>query len=203
MRKFSLLLMVVGIAIIGFAVYQIVGTELAQKKGLVEAKELMGYNNDAESTDGTTQPFKRTYSDKNEFSPLKGDLTGILNIGKIGAELPIYEGVDEDELDIGVGHYPGTSYPLEEDQIVLSGHRDTVFRKMGELEIGDIMTLELPYGDFDYEIVETFIVDADDRTVIVPHDEEILTVTTCYPFSFVGSAPERYIINAVPVKNID
>lgn len=196
MRKFSMLLMIVGVFIIGFAGYQIVGSKIAEKQGITEAKEMLGLENVSAAEPG----LERKYSSKRDFLPGKGDLTGLLNIEKIGAELPIYEGVDDDELDIGVGHYPGTSYPLENDQIVLSGHRDTVFRKMGELEIGDIMTLALPYGDFDYEIVETYIVDAEDRTVIVPHDEEILTVTTCYPFTYVGSAPDRYIINAVPVN---
>lgn len=191
--------MLVGVFIIGFAVYQIIDSNLSQKRALAEAKEFLGYSNDTElgAEDGASG--ERKYSKKNEFSPQKGERAGILKIDKIDAELPIIEGTDEDELKEGVGHYAGTSYPLEDDQIVLSGHRDTVFRKMGELEIGDIMTLQLPYGEFDYEIVETYITDAEDRTVIVPHDEEILTVTTCYPFTFVGSAPDRYIINAVPV----
>lgn len=196
MRKFSLLLMIVGVCIIGFAGYQIVQSNLSQKAGVAAAKEMLGKDNTTiDSNEAEENPLK----DKSEFSPNEGDLSGLLHIPRLESDLPIYEGTHEDELDIGVGHYAGTAYPLEEDQIVLSGHRDTVFRRMGELEIGDVMELQLPYGDFEYEIVETFIVDADDRTVIVPHDEEVLTVTTCYPFSFVGSAPDRYIINAVPV----
>lgn len=199
MRKLSLLLMIAGIFIIGFAVYQIIDTNISQKQGTVEAKNLLGYDTEAELNTNNGASEKRTYSKKHEFNPQKGDVTGLLKIDKIGAELPIFEGTDEDELSKGIGHYAGTAYSEEDDQIVLSGHRETVFRKMGELEIGDIMTLELPYGDFDYEIVETYVTDADDRTVIVPHDEEVLTVTTCYPFTYVGSAPDRYIVNAVPV----
>lgn len=204
MRKFSLLLMLVGIFIIGLAVYQLLDSNASQKAGLEAAKELIGLSNDNdedEDEDGDkSKPKKpREYKDKSEFSPNQGDVTGMLTIPSLDAELAIYDGTHEDELSQGVGHYDGTAYPLEEDQIVLSGHRDTVFRRMGELEIGDIMTLNLEYGDFDYEVVDMYIVDADDRTVIVPHDEEILTVTTCYPFSFVGSAPDRYIIDAIPV----
>uniref|UniRef100_UPI00301AD7D0 class D sortase n=1 Tax=Oceanobacillus massiliensis TaxID=1465765 RepID=UPI00301AD7D0 len=108
-----------------------------------------------------------------------------------------------DELAKGVGHYAGTAYPEQNDQIVLSGHRDTVFRRMGELLIGDILTIKLSYGEFSYKISETKVVDADDRTIIVPHDKEVLTLTTCYPFSFIGSAPERYIITALPVSQKD
>lgn len=170
---------------------------MSQKAGLAAAKELLGL--DDGNGDNNEPKKEREYKDKSEFKPGQGDLSGMLSIPRLEAELPIFEGTHEDELSQGVGHYNGTAYPLEEDQIVLSGHRDTVFRRMGELEIGDIMTLNLEYGDFDYEIIDMYIVDADDRTVIVPHDEEVLTVTTCYPFSFVGSAPDRYIIDAKPV----
>lgn len=140
---------------------------------------------------------------KEDFDPNFGDAVGILTIDKIGANLPIVDGTSEDDLRKGVGHYDGTSYPLDDDQIVLSGHRDTVFRRMGDVEIGDIMTVRMPYGDFDYEIINTKVVSADDRTIIVPHDEEILTVTTCYPFSYIGNAPDRYIIDAKPVYDRD
>lgn len=200
LRKVSLLLMVIGVFIIGFAGYQIIDSNMSQKSGLAAAKDLIGLTNDDnnQGNDGESNA-ERKYKDKSEFKPGKGDVSGVLSIPSLEAELPIFEGTHEDELSQGVGHYDGTAYPLDEDQIVLSGHRDTVFRRMGELEIGDIMTMNLEYGDFDYEIVDMYIVDADDRTVIVPHDEEILTVTTCYPFSFVGSAPDRYIIDAIPV----
>lgn len=190
--------MIVGLCIIGFAGYQLIQSNLSQKAGLAEAKEMLGKNKSNSTGEGDSNG--RSFSDKADFNPLKGDLAGILHIPRLESDLPIIEGTDEDELDVGVGHYAGTAYPLEEDQIVLSGHRDTVFRRMGELEIGDTMELQLPYGDFEYEIVDMYIVDADDRTVIVPHDEEILTVTTCYPFSFIGSAPDRYIIDAKPVS---
>ncbi len=73
---------------------------------------------------------------------------------------------------------------------------------MGELKLGDILTVQLPYGEFSYEIVETKIVDANDRSIIVPTSpDEVLTVTTCYPFSYIGNAPDRYIINAHPIDN--
>src|SRR5690606_3224100 len=109
------------------------------------------------------------------------------------------EGVDEEELEKGVGHYKGTAFPSQDGQIVLSGHRDTVFRRLGELQIGDELVVQMPYGEFTYVIEDTDIVDADDRTVINPNiDEELLTVTTCYPFTYVGSAPDRYIIYAKP-----
>jgi sortase A len=135
------------------------------------------------------------------FEPGQGDVAGVLHVPKIDAELPIVEGTDASDLAKGVGHYKGTAYPLQHDQIVLSGHRDTVFRNMGEVDVGDTFVVEMPYGSFTYKVENTKIVDKDDLTVIVPTSpEEVLTVTTCYPFSYVGDAPERFVWTAVPVE---
>ncbi|WP_232233832.1 class D sortase [Bacillus sp. J33] len=131
----------------------------------------------------------------------KGEAIGILKIPRLEAELPIIEGTDEDELEKGVGHFSTTVFPGQPDQILLSGHRDTVFRSLGELESGDLFQVSMPYGEYTYEITDSEIVDADDTTVIrstSPH--EILTVSTCYPFSYVGNAPYRYILNAKRIE---
>lgn len=195
MRFFSMLLITVGIVILGFGGYQWYATETAQKNSLAEAKELI------EDSTEETPSNEEAKIDGTNFSPSTGETAGILHVPKLDSELPIIEGTHEDELAQGVGHYGGTAYPTQDEQIVLSGHRDTVFRRMGELELGDILTVELPYGKFSYEIVDTKIVDADDRTIIKPQGKEVLTVTTCYPFNFIGSAPDRYIITALPVEN--
>ncbi|WP_156288273.1 class D sortase [Oceanobacillus salinisoli] len=194
MRIFSFLLIITGIFFLAFGGYQWFATENAQKNSLVEAQELLDASASSEdlSTSADIKP--------DEFYPETGETAGILHIPKLDSDLPIVEGTDEDELEKGVGHYKGTAYPAQGEQIVLSGHRDTVFRRMGELELGDFLTVKLPYGDFSYEIVDTQIVDADDRTIIKPQGKEVLTLTTCYPFNFVGSAPDRYIITAIPVK---
>jgi sortase A len=194
MKKLSLLLIVAGLVLLGVGGYQWFHTAQAQKNSLAEAQTLLGEGQKVQTNEGSTETAK-------EFAPQTGDTAGILYIPRLDAELPIVEGTDEDDLAKGVGHYKGTAYPGQNDQIVLSGHRDTVFRSMGELELGDHLTVKLPYGDFTYEIVDTKIVDADDRTIISPTaPEEVLTLTTCYPFSFVGSAPDRYIITALPVE---
>ncbi|MEC5422878.1 class D sortase [Virgibacillus sp. C22-A2] len=195
MKKLSVLLIVAGFIFLGFGGYQWFKTESAQNKSLAEAHALLDQGTKHSDNAGNA-------AKPEDFSPSTGDTAGILFIPKLEAQLPIIEGTHEDELEKGVGHYKGTAYPQQNDQIVLSGHRDTVFRQMGELEIGDILTIQLPYGNFSYEIVATDIVDAEDRTIIVPTaPDEVLTLTTCYPFSFIGSAPDRYIITALPVDN--
>lgn len=189
MKKFSILLIVAGIVVLGFGGYELLQTNQAQSNSLGEAEVLL---DERKTTDN--------HSDAGNFDPSTGETAGILHIPRLEADLPIVEGTHEDDLAKGVGHYSGTAYPRQGDQIVLSGHRDTVFRRMGELEIGDILTIQLPYGNTSYEIIETQIVDADDRSIIVPTGEEVLTLTTCYPFSYVGNAPDRYIITALPIS---
>ena len=183
------LLFTTGFILIGYALYHIWDGNYQVEKRIVEAKKIVEQNNN----DSQIDPSSLSYQ--------KGETIGILKIPKLKKELPIIEGTDEEELEKGVGHYTGTAYPLQNDQIVLSGHRDTVFRNFGELETGDTFIVELEYGKFKYEIYEMDIVPADDTTVIrSTAPDEILTVTTCYPFHYIGNAPERAIFYAKPVS---
>ncbi|WP_257391500.1 class D sortase [Cytobacillus gottheilii] len=126
-----------------------------------------------------------------------GESIGILQLPSIDGELPIIEGTDEDELEKGVGHFSSTVLPGQGDQILLSGHRDTVFRRLGDVQIGDLVHVVMPYGKYTYKMNKSYIVDADDTTVIrSTAPEELLTISTCYPFSFIGDAPDRYILEA-------
>lgn len=128
--------------------------------------------------------------------PEKGENIGELIIPKLEAKLPIYHGTAEEELEKGVGHFAGSVLPGEKDNSVLSGHRDTVFRKLGEVGKGDLLVVKTSAGEFTYKVKKVRIVDKDDRTVIVPKPRAILTVSTCYPFDFIGASPERYILVA-------
>lgn len=129
-------------------------------------------------------------------APEKGENIGDLYIPKLDATLPIFHGTDEEELEKGVGHFADSVLPGESDNSVLSGHRDTVFRRLGEVGKGDLLVVETSAGKFTYKVRQVRIVDREDRTVIVPKPKATLTVSTCYPFDFVGYAPDRYILVA-------
>lgn len=183
-----LLFIVVGIVIISIGGWQILDSKTQTEDSLEVAKKIVGENSKVEGT---------KKKDDEPFTPFVGETVGVLELPRIESELAIIEGTDEDDLKKGVGHYKGSFYPGENGQIVLSGHRDTVFRRLGELEIGDPLKVKMAYGDYDYEIVETKIVEADDTSIItLQKKNEELIVTTCYPFSYVGDAPQRYIIYA-------
>lgn len=142
------------------------------------------------------EPIPRDYA---EYE--KGAEIGWLLIPALDMKYPVYWGTDEETLMQGVGYHPGnfTTPPDGLRHTVLSGHRDTVFRGLGELEQGARMYVQFENIQYEYEIKKTWITDAKDRSVIVEKTEPTLTLTTCYPFNFIGSAPDRYIIEAALV----
>ncbi|WHY62755.1 class D sortase [Cytobacillus firmus] len=189
-------LFLIGGGLVLFSLQEMYAQEKKTKDSLAQAQERIQneVNKESKSVLQTEQPIDVSFE--------QGEAIGILKIPRLKAELPIIEGTDEDELEKGVGHYSTSVFPGQHDQILLSGHRDTVFRSLGELEIGDIFEVIMPYGEFTYEITDSKIVDADDTTVIrSTAPNEILTVSTCYPFSYVGNAPSRYILNAKRIQN--
>ncbi|SFS43200.1 sortase [Marininema halotolerans] len=139
--------------------------------------------------------------------PERGQVIGELIIPRIGAILPLVYGTEKSQLAKGVGQYIGygTVLPGENGHSVLAGHRETTFKEAGKLKIGDRLYIKRAGWVYTYQVRKTFIVDADDRTVIVPHNKPDISLITCYPFDMVGSAPQRYIIRGdlidrAPVK---
>lgn len=127
-------------------------------------------------------------------SPPQNEVIGKITFPNLKKEFPIIEGTNQEQLEKGVGHYIGSGWPGEADNTVLAGHRDTVFKELGLVKIGDIVIVETGTGSFTYKIIEQRIVHQDDRTVIVPYDRAVLTLITCYPFNYVGPAPDRFIL---------
>lgn len=128
--------------------------------------------------------------------PKVGDVIGTISLPSLRQKLPIIEGTDEAELKRGVGHYVRSVLPGIVDNSVLAGHRDSVFSQLGKLALGDPLVVRTAAGQFTYMVSKFRIVMADDRTVIVPTTSAILTLSTCYPFRYIGNAPKRFIVTA-------
>ncbi|MGN1400423.1 MAG: class D sortase [Bacillus sp. (in: firmicutes)] len=124
-----------------------------------------------------------------------GEKIATLIIPDIQQKFTVYWGTEEDVLEKGVGMFDSTltTFPGH-GHTVLSGHRDTVFSGLEKLDAGDRLIVEFEEQTFTYIIEKTWITDKDDRSVIVKKNEPVLTLTTCYPFTYVGDAPDRYII---------
>lgn len=181
-----------GVLLLGFFGYQVFQGEQNKKTSLAEAEERIDQDQIEEDIPNEKSPAEL-------FEAAYGEAIATLEIPKLNKTLPIVEGTDADALDKGVGHLSNSVFPGQEEQIVLSGHRDTVFRDFDQIEIGDRFTVNMPYGSYTYEIRDTEIVDKDDTSVIRKMGEEVLVVTTCYPFHFVGNAPDRFVTYAYPV----
>lgn len=132
-----------------------------------------------------------------------GSKIAYLIIPKIQKKYSVYWGTDDKVLKKGVGMFVSelTTTPSGNGHTVLSGHRDTVFTELGQLEEDDQLIVEYENKTYSYNISKHWITDSEDRTVIVQKSKPTLTLTTCYPFNYIGDAPERYIVEASLISN--
>ena len=126
---------------------------------------------------------------------------GRLEIPTLGVSTIVREGEDARTLQLAVGHIAGTALPGAAGNMGLAGHRDTFFRRLREIDPGDVIRLVAVDGTYTYVVDSTQIVDPDDLWVLDPTPEPSLTLVTCYPFTYLGSAPERFIVRARLVPN--
>ena len=120
----------------------------------------------------------------------------VLHISKFQLRVPVIEGTDELTLNRGIGHIAGTARPGEEGNIGLAGHRDSFFRVLKNISRGDTIELETTRATERFIVDQIVLVRPDDVSVLQPRLVRSLTLVTCYPFYFIGSAPQRYIVRA-------
>jgi len=121
---------------------------------------------------------------------------GALEIVRLGLSGVVVEGDDDSVLDRAIGHLPDTPLPWHIGNSALAAHRDALFRPLRGVRLGDVLRLKTPHGDFDYRVRETLIVKPEDVWVIDPTPVSMLTLISCYPFNYLGHAPERFIVRA-------
>jgi sortase A len=122
---------------------------------------------------------------------------GVLTIPSIELEVPIFDGTSELTLNRGIGRIEGTAFVGAAGNLGLAGHRDGFFRGLKDVDIGDAIDVETLDGTTRYRITELIIVEPTDVYVLSPTDTATLTLVTCYPFYFIGEAPQRYIVKGV------
>lgn len=122
----------------------------------------------------------------------------ILRIPKIRVEVAVLPGTSDFVLNRAVGHIEHTALPGTDSNSGIAGHRDGFFRGLKEIAPGDAIELETLTGRQLYRVERTWIVDPEDVSVLDPTAVRSLTLVTCYPFYFIGSAPQRFIVRAVP-----
>jgi len=120
----------------------------------------------------------------------------VLRVPKIDLEVPVLEGTDDLTLNMGAGLIAGTARPDGDGNIGIAGHRDGFFRRLKDVALGDKIEIATSAGSRTYLIDKIVIVDPSDVSVLSPRSRPSVTLVTCYPFYFVGSAPKRYIVEA-------
>jgi sortase A len=120
----------------------------------------------------------------------------VLKISAINLEVPVLEGTDDFTLNRAVGHIEGTPEPGHDGNVGIAGHRDGFFRGLKDIHPGDAIDLVTQTSTAHYLVDEILIVSPQDVSVLRPRSKTSLTLVTCYPFYFVGSAPKRFIVDA-------
>jgi sortase A len=125
-----------------------------------------------------------------------GTLLGMLEVPRLKLSTPVVQGDDDLTLSKAVGHLPDTPLPWQKGNSAVAAHRDTLFRPLKDIAVGDKVVLRTPTGDLRYRVTHTSIVNPDDVWVLDPGPRDMLTLITCYPFYYVGHAPQRFIVHA-------
>jgi sortase A len=180
-RGLETLLLIVGLSTLGYYLYVSLETKLYQE---VENRELNAILN-APLQESVKRP-----------RPLVGSIIGRIEIPRLGVSVIIRAGSDARTLRLAVGHIPGTALPGEAGNIGLAGHRDTFFRRLRDIRAGDEIRIVTIGGRYTFRVDGTRVVHPRDTWVLKPTPETSLTLVTCYPFSYIGSAPDRFIVRA-------
>lgn len=122
---------------------------------------------------------------------------GRVRIDRLGLSTVVREGADERTLRTAAGHLSDTPLPGEAGNSAVAGHRDTLFRKLKDVRVGDRIAVSRPSGTVYFTVRDTRIVSPSDVSVLAPTDRPTLTLVTCYPFRYIGPAPKRFVVRAV------
>jgi sortase A len=194
MRKYiGIVLIIAGISLTGLRTYEwILGLKQVTR---IETKDL---KTKPITVTTNTESNKETNAEKNHQYQ-KGEKIADLIIPSIDSKFPVLLGTDSEILKNGAGMYQSrwTTLPSERGHTVISGHRDTIFRGLKDVKEGDELIVSFENELYHYKVNKIWITKKDDNSVIVQKEQPTLTLTTCYPFYFVGNAPNRYIIQAL------
>jgi sortase A len=129
------------------------------------------------------------------------DLIGELEIPRLGMKIAVVQGDSEKILRRAVGHLPSSAMPGDVGNVALAGHRDTFFRPLRKIGPGDAITLKTYDGEFEYRVESVEVVSPSNVEVLRPTGSRTLTLITCFPFNYVGSAPNRFIVRATQLDH--
>jgi sortase A len=178
-RALSYILVIAGLVAAGLGLHSIWTSHKAEQ----EAQEQW----DAVSQSREVTPPRRVH---------KGDTLARLSIPRLDSHWVVLEGADSTELRRGPGHLAQTALPGTRGNCVIAGHRDTQFRILRNVKIGEDISVEINGRTFVYRVIDRRVVSPTDTHPLKPTSNSSLTLVTCYPFYYVGPAPKRFVIRA-------
>ena len=210
-RPAQLVLLAAGLVLLGYSLLTLTEAYLYQKReGLVFDRMLQKCASQQRALDSVTpESAKRTEArpgtqpSSSHAGPGWGSLRepiARIEIPEIGLDALVLEGDDSGTLRLGAGHIPGTALPGGPGNVGIAGHRDTFFRCLRKIDKNASITLRTLRRTYQYRVDEIVIVDPTQLAVLAPTAGHVLTLVTCYPFNFLGAAPERFIVHARQVS---
>ena len=200
------LVFVLSLCVLLYSAFQILKAPVEARQALQiwekkreEAPSIYHKGEETPLPDGMVAPSEGTHPFKPAHTA--GDIIGEIYLPRLDKRIAIVEGTERPQLKKGAGHDKNSAPIGAAGNSVLAGHRDTVFRGLGTLQKDDRIEVETAEGKFIYSVTASTIVDGDARGVIKQSDEAVLTLITCYPFTYIGSAPDRYLLSAVLLKD--
>jgi sortase A len=184
-RALERIFLVVGLVSLGYFAYVVAESHLYQA---LENRELDAILASAPAPAPTVRVPRP--------APARGSMIGRIEIPRLGVSAIIRAGSDARTLRLAVGHIPGTAFPGESGNIGLAGHRDTFFRRLRDIRVDDEIRIVTPENTYAFRVERTSVVKPRDTWVLNETPAPALTLVTCYPFTYVGSAPDRFIVRA-------
>ncbi len=132
-----------------------------------------------------------------------GGVIGEMEVPRLGLRIIVEQGDSERILRRAVGHIPETALPGQSGNVALAGHRDSFFRPLRNIRSGDVITLKTRNAEFQYRVESTAVVPPSDVSVLQPSGGPTLTLITCFPFYYIGAAPNRFVVRARQVELVE
>lgn len=200
-RSLERLLIIIGLASLGYVGYVAAESRLYQAFENRELDAILAMHREPTRPGSPGEPDAPANARPTRARPAAGAAIGRIEIPRLGVSVVIRTGSDARTLRLAVGHIPGTALPGEPGNIGLAGHRDTFFRRLRDIRPDDEIRVVTTEGTFAFRVENTRVVEPRDTWVLDPTNAPTLTLVTCFPFTYIGSAPQRFIVRATEVQS--
>jgi len=197
LRWVERLLLLAGVAMLGWVAVIVTDATIAQRM----ARESLAIASPVDTSASPREPARAEGGSSRSPIPVRGSALAELSIPRLHLSAVVLHGSDAHTLRRGPGHLENTALPGESGNAVIAGHRDTFFRPLRDIQVGDDVFVDTRQGRFQYRVTSLRVVKPHDLSVLNPTEDAVLTLITCYPFWVLGDAPDRFVVRAVGVRD--